>query len=80
MDKASARPSNQVNSQIIGKNGKRRADRYSPVLEAKKGYLYVIRLKDDKTDQYVLLRVNDLKRGEKVVISYKRLDVPRSIF
>lgn len=80
MDKASAGLSNQVSSQIVSKDGKSRADRYSPVLEAKKGYMYVIRLKDEKVDQYILLRVDELTRGEKVVISYKRLNVPKSIF
>ncbi len=79
-DKSNAQLSGQVSSQVVGKDGKRRADRYTPVIEVKEGHMYVARLKDDKIDQFVVIRVDELKRGEKVVISYKRLEVPKSIF
>lgn len=80
VDKSNAQLSGQVSSQVVGKDGKRRADGYTPVVEVKEGHMYVARLKDDKIDQYVVIRVDELKRGEKVVISYKRLEVPKSIF
>lgn len=76
---ANAHLDRQVSSAVKTADGKTRKDNYSPVLEAKLGYMYVVRVKDPIRDYYVLVRVDELKRGERMVISYKKMEIPKSV-
>ena len=73
---ATASVDRQVSSMVTTADGKTRKDSYSPVVEAKLGYMYVVRVKDATRDFYLLVRVDELKRGERVVLSYKKLELP----
>ena len=75
-DYGSASLGRQVSSSVKTADGKTRKDPYSPVVEAKLGYMYVVRAVDEQRDNYVLVRVDELKRGERLVLSYKKLVLP----
>jgi hypothetical protein len=45
-------------------------------VEAKVGHIYYVHTADRKSDHYVLFRVEELKSGESVVISWKLLGEP----
>lgn len=49
---------------------------YDPFQKAVKGNMYLVRVYDDVHDYYVLFRVDELKRGQKCVISWRKLDIP----
>ena len=70
----------QVGSYVTGKDGKTRKDGYTPMVEARKGHMYAVRVVDKTRDYFVLVRVDDLKRGERLVLSYKKLNLPDSVF
>lgn len=78
-DYANARLQRQVGSTVKSTEGKVRKDSYTPVVEAKLGYMYVVRVKDPKNDYYVVIRVDELTRGERVVLSYKKMEIPKSV-
>ena len=63
----------QVSSTITVKGKAPVASSYNPLTEAKKGHIYLIRVVNREHDYYILLRVDDLVRGEKAGISYFRL-------
>ena len=44
--------------------------------EFKSEYMYVVHVVDDTCDYYLLVRIDDLKRGERLVLSYKKLVLP----
>lgn len=50
-----------------------KADTYTPVIEAKKNHVYLVHILDKKWNYYLLFRVDDLVRGEKAVLSFKRV-------
>ena len=64
----------QVSSSVKGTNGKVRKDPYSPVVEVKKDHMYVVRVVDETRDFYVLLHVDELVRGERVVLSFVKIE------
>ena len=66
----------QVSSTITVKGKAPVASSYSPLIEAKKGHMYLIRVVNRLHDHYILLRVDELVRGEKAGISYLRLPPP----
>ena len=72
---ATAKVKEQVSSTVRDSTGKIRSDPYSPMLEVKKGYMYVVRVVDESRDFYVLIHVDDLVRGERVVLSYWKLEI-----
>jgi hypothetical protein len=57
-----------------------RSDKYMPLSEVKKGNMYLVRVVDPENDFYVFIRVDDLVRGTKVVLSYWKWEPPRSIY
>lgn len=63
----------QVSSTITVRGKAPVASSYNPFTEAKKGHMYLIRVMDRENDYYILLRVDELVRGEKAGISYFRL-------
>jgi hypothetical protein len=62
----------QVSSTINVKGKAPVASSYNPFTDAKKGHMYLIRVVNRESDDYILLRVDDLVRGEKASISYFR--------
>jgi hypothetical protein len=40
------------------------------------GHMYAIRVLDEKNDFYVLFRVEEIKKGDSVVVSWKLIDTP----
>jgi len=42
--------------------------------------MYAVRVKDATHDYYVLVRVDELKRGERLVLSYKKIDIAKSVY
>jgi hypothetical protein len=75
-DYAHATLDRQVGSSVKAVDGTIRKDPYSPVVEAKLGNMYIVRVIDITHDYYLLLRVDELKRGERVVLSYKKVELP----
>jgi hypothetical protein len=73
---ATANIKEQVNSAVKDSTGKLRYDPYSPMVEVKKGYMYVVRVFDEARDFYVLIHVDDLTRGETVKLSYWKIELP----
>jgi hypothetical protein len=69
---ASAPLSRQVNSTITMSGKSVRGDGYLPYNEVKLGYMYLVRVVNTHADHYVLIRVEELVRGNKVVFSYFR--------
>ena len=52
---------------------------YNPYIEIKKGHIYAIRVVNGLNDFYILIRIDDLIRGTKASISYKKFE-KKSIF
>ena len=48
-----------------------------PSVKAVIGHLYVVHTKDTETDFYALFRVESLEAGDKVTISWKRIESPK---
>ena len=76
---ATASITEQVGSFVTTPDGKKRNDSYTPLTEAKLGHMYVIRVMNETVDYFVVLRVDELVPGTKVVVSYLKLDLPRAL-
>lgn len=50
---------------------------YQPFEKAVLGNMYVLRVVDEKNDFYVLFRIDELERGRRCRISWKRVDAPK---
>jgi hypothetical protein len=68
----------QVSSTVKTEDDVERKDNYNPFLEVKKGHIYAVRVVDPANDFYILFRVDDLERGAKATISFKKIDGPTS--
>jgi hypothetical protein len=75
-DYAHASLDRQVGSVVKTADGKTRKDPYSPVVEVKNESMYVVHVVDETRDYYLLVRIDELKRGERIVLSYKKLVLP----
>ena len=64
--------SRQVTSNITMSGKSVRGDGFIPFHEVKLGYMYLVHVVNVGNDHYVLIRVEELVRGEKVVFSYFR--------
>jgi len=69
---ANAPLSRQVTSTIMMSGKSVRGDGYIPLNEVKLGHMYLVRVVNTRNDHYVLIRVEEVVRGEKVVLSYFR--------
>jgi hypothetical protein len=72
---ATANVKEQVSSTVKGADGKIRNDAYSPMVEVKKDYMYVVHVVDETHDYYVLIHVDDVVRGERIVLSFVKLEL-----
>ena len=72
---ATANVKEQVSSTVKGVDGKIRNDAYSPVVEAKKDHMYVVHVVDQTHDYYVLIHVDNLVRGERIALSFVKLEL-----
>jgi hypothetical protein len=72
---ATANVKEQVSSTVKDANGTVRSDNYSPLVEAKKGYMYVVHAIDGRQDYYVLIHVDDLVHGESIKLSFIKIMV-----
>jgi hypothetical protein len=68
----------QVSSTVTRPDGTMVRDAYSPYIQLEKGAIYAVRVFSRGHDRYVLIRVDDLKRGEKAVLSIVGVDAPSS--
>lgn len=69
-------PLNRQITTTITMSGKSvRGDGYFPYNDVKLGYMYLVRVVNTGADHYILIRVEELVRGEKVGISYFRFPV-----
>ena len=75
-DYGSANVTEQVSSSIAGSDGKVRKAPYTPIVEAKKGYIYAVHVMQGVHDFYVLIRVDEIVDGEQVKLSYRKIDLP----
>lgn len=66
----------QVSSRIVRPDGTVLDDDYTPSVQINRGYVYAVRVFDQKHDQYLLLRIDELERGKRAVISIKRIEGP----
>ncbi|HTH38404.1 MAG TPA: hypothetical protein VL572_10570 [Pyrinomonadaceae bacterium] len=62
--------SRQVTSNITMSGKSVRGDGYSPYNEVKPGYMYLVHVVNLRDDHYVLIKVEELVRGDRVVLSY----------
>jgi len=72
-DYAGAPLTEQVSSSIVRSNKVVKADTYSPVLEAVKGHIYLAHIFDDEWDYYLLIRADDVVKGEKAILSFRKV-------
>ena len=70
---ATANVKQQVSSIVKSSDGKIRNDTYSPIVEVKKGYMYIVRAVDATKEYYVLLHVDDVVHGESVKLSFNKI-------
>jgi hypothetical protein len=50
---------------------------YKPFVKAVSGNMYVMRVVDEKEDFYVLFRIDELEKGTRCKISWKRIEAPQ---
>jgi len=62
--------SRQVTSSITMSGKSVRSDGYTPYHEVKVGHMYLVHVVNTRADHYVLIRVEELLRGDRVVVSY----------
>ena len=72
----SAPVSRQVTSTITVSGKSVRGDGYIPYNEVKLGHMFLVHVVNQNIDHYVLIRVDELVRGERVVFSYFKLGPP----
>ena len=66
----------QVSAARKTESGSAYPEKYMPFIEVKKGHIYGVRVVNAASDFYLLIRVDDLLRGVRANISYKKLDGP----
>lgn len=54
-----------------------KSDNYFPFEKVVLGNMYVMRVVDEKNDFYVLFRVDELEKGKRAKISWKRIEAPK---
>jgi hypothetical protein len=69
IDYAHAPLDRQVTSTISVQGQAPKPDSYTPTTEVKSGHMYLIHVVNSGDDHYVLLRADDIVRGEKVSVS-----------
>ncbi|HSI89110.1 MAG TPA: hypothetical protein VK918_08645 [Pyrinomonadaceae bacterium] len=67
----------QVSSSIVTESGQAITDDYKPLVQAKEGHMYAVRVFDDIHDFYLLLRIDEIEQGRKVQVSIKKIDAPK---
>ena len=72
---ATANVKQQVSSTVKGADGKVRNDAYSPLVEVKNGYMYVVHVVDREQEYYVLIHVDDVVHGESIKLSFIKIVV-----
>lgn len=72
---ATASVTEQVSSKVVGKDGKERSDPYTPLTQIKKDHMYAVRVVNETRDYYVLIRVDEVVTGDRIKISFVKLDV-----
>lgn len=70
VDYAHAPLNRQVTSTISVQGKVAKPDSYSPVTEVKPGHMYLVHVVNSSDDHYVLLRADNIVRGEKVSVSF----------
>lgn len=66
---------------VVEKNGKKiRSDGYRMNCEVKEGHMYAVRVVDKTNDFYMLIHVDKVVSAKSVLLSYIRLEVPKSVF
>lgn len=78
-DYASAPVTLQVSSSVKNGKGTVKSSQYSPLVEARKGGFYMIRVLEGPHDFYVVLRVDELVAGKSITLSYFKLDLPKAL-
>ena len=66
----------QASSTIKTDDGEEYASNYTPFMQIEKGHLYAVRVINAANDFYLLIHADDVVRGDKVVISLKKVDGP----
>ena len=76
---ATADVTEQVSSKVVGKDGKIRNDGYTPLMAVMKDQMYAVHVVDADRDFYVLIRVDDVVTGDRIKISFFKLDVTEAL-
>lgn len=77
-DAPNSSPADRISPETISRPTPK--SKYHPFETARSGNMYVMRVVDEKNDFYVLFRVEELERGKRCKISWKKMAVPQSIF
>jgi hypothetical protein len=67
----------QVSSVVQTEEGRNWSDNYTPFTQITKGHIYAVRVLDPQNAFYILIRVDDVIRGTKAAISFKKVDGPK---
>lgn len=70
LDKSASFPSSSRSTDV-------KTSGYKPFIKASAGNMYVMRVVDEDNDFYVLFRVDELERGKRAKISWKRIPAPQ---
>lgn len=76
---ATADVTKQVSSKVVGKDGKVRNDGYTPLTVAMKGHMYAVHVMDADRDFYVLIHVDEVVTGDRIKISFFKLEVTEAL-
>ncbi len=68
----------QISTTVKAADGKESQDEYIPFTQINKGYVYAVRVFDSMNDFYLLVRIDDIVRGEKIIISLKKVVGPQN--
>lgn len=61
----------------ISRSSDTRTSGYNPFVKAVAGNMYVMRVLNETNDFYVLFRVDEIERGKRVKISWKKIPAPK---
>lgn len=76
IDYANAPVGLQVTSSLKNSKGKYAKSDYSPIVEARKGSVYVVRVVEQEHDHYVVIRVDEIEDGKNITLSYFKIQPP----
>jgi hypothetical protein len=77
LPKSTANPTPDSNNSTFKRKKHDGVPKVDPIfVKAIVGHMYAIRVVDEQNDFYALFRVEEIKKGDSVVVSWRRIDAP----